>query len=205
MSLQELLQDYFSIDVSGNEERLEGHYIRTNPELITKNKSSEFIYVMDRLIPTWKEDHLIGGTNSFKVVDVAHATNVMCICTQPITEICYIKHPSLDRSVQVGNNCVEKIHSALKEQAEKMQREKKKKEKKELEERIYKWTKYQVRLKQQHEIRVKEQKELRKKFNELKSRVSTLEFIIENMKPCTNCKSWKIKDNRPLCRNCYFQ
>ena len=209
MTPQELLRDYFSIDVSGNGVVLTDHYIRTNPKLITNNKTTEFIYVMNKLIPTWKEDRLFGGTHCiFQIEDIAYETDVMCICTQPIREICFIKHPLLNKSVQVGNNCVEKIRLELKEQAEKMQREKKKKA---LEDRIRCWKIYQYRLWQQHN---KRERRLDKERDELVSKVErehddyikdqTEKVMSELMVKCMDCDVRIIKDQYRLrCKDCF--
>jgi hypothetical protein len=128
MNREMLLTEYFGVDVSGNDiDGLKEHYVRVNPRLITKNKSIEFLHVMDTLIPDWKIEGMIQGR--FTIEGVNYANDALCICTQCITDICYLKHPKLALSVQVGNVCVGKISPELQKEAESLVRRMKKAEK----------------------------------------------------------------------------
>jgi hypothetical protein len=111
LSSNELLERYFDKDVSGNE--IDGqfeYFKRIDPKLITKTKRTEFNYVMDLLIPTWKEEQL----DTWKIANTSYLhEKVMCICTQEITDTCFIEHPDLPFALQVGNVCVDKINKEL--------------------------------------------------------------------------------------------
>ena len=198
MNRVQLLSNYFSIDASGNDDGIQEHFVRTNPKLITKSKAHEFKLIMKLLIPSWKEDADLldtGNDMPFTIIDVAHKSNVLCICTQPITEICYIKHPLLEKSVQVGNTCVGKICLELKKHGKKMHAEKKKRLTKEENDRLDDLV---AKVEQEQD----EQMELRVKFDALKQRLNIAEYIIMNMKPCSDCKVLKL-DNRLRCKPCY--
>lgn len=124
MNRADLLQQYFSLDVSGS--TLASHYIRTNPFLLTKSKSMEFTLIMDTLFPDWTITGMIPGTFILEGIDYEEdGPPKLCICTQCIKDICYLKHPVLEHSVQVGNVCVAKISEELSKQASKLFREKK--------------------------------------------------------------------------------
>ena len=168
MERDELLSQYFNTDVSGNDtEGIKEHYVRTNPRLITNNKASEFEYIMDMLIPEWRKDKKLmeeGLKGSFIIEKVDYADTI-CICTQEIQHICYLRHPLLKKSVQVGNHCVGKISEELEKEAAKMQRLKKKQE---LDARIKKWNSYQNKLMSYHRAR---EERLDRERDEIVSRV----------------------------------
>lgn len=124
---EEILDQYFNIDVSGNAtDGYYNYYRRVNPKRITKTQSTEFKEIMDILIPSWETDKEL-----LKLKHVEVSPNQMCICTQPISDICVFTHPSLPKGLQIGNNCVEKIDANLAKRARKMQEAIKKKRKEE--------------------------------------------------------------------------
>jgi hypothetical protein len=228
MNRDELLLGYFDIDVSGNDDDgLNQHYIRVNPELITKNKATEFIFVMDTLLPEWNTDSLEGGQSKFTLEGVAYDQNrQMCICTQPITDICYLRHPLLNISLQVGNTCVHKVSPELAKEAENLLRTLKKEHQ---EAHKKKWDDYNTLLKKYHmerEIRLNKERDelvkqvekeydeqmfMRKHFNHLQVRFSKAEtcfqFLIETFRQCKECKRLSIPTSEPSfktkCITCY--
>jgi hypothetical protein len=203
MNRTDLLSQYFNIDSSGNE--IDGyiyHYVRARENLITKNKKTEFLYVMDTLIPEWREDGMIPG--KFSVVDVDYREDQLCICTQCITDLCLLKHPVLPYSVQVGNVCVGKISPDLQREAEGLLRKKKKEIEEEKQRQQKKqWDDYNDKIKQIHLRLEKELDELIKKVEREHD-----EYIMRELfRVCETCfcytiskeePSWKIK-----CLTCY--
>jgi len=135
---------------------------------------------MDILIPEWRQEkELIEG--GFYIEKVDH-TEAMCICTQPIKEICYLRHSLLAKSVQVGNHCVGKIKKELEQEAKRLQRILKKK----IEERLDK---------ERDELVAKVEKEYD-------------DFVLRQFfRECRTCKNLTIIKNEPIwkvdCKNCY--
>jgi len=129
---EELLAQFFNIDVSGNQtDGFFDYYRRVNPEMITKKHPTEFEYIMDILIPTWRED----DKSLLKLKHVEHMEGQMCICTKEISDICVFTHPSIPKGLQIGNACVEKIDKNLAAMARRKQKILKDKRKKEEEKR----------------------------------------------------------------------
>lgn len=124
MNREELLRDYFHIDVdsSGNEDCNQFKYRDTNhsywkrvvPRLITSTKKTEFDLIMNTLLPDWETDKSL-----FSLEHVAYRPHSLCICTKEISDVCLLKHPSLadGHGLQVGNNCVHKINPELAKRA----------------------------------------------------------------------------------------
>jgi hypothetical protein len=197
MNKEDLLLYYFSKDVSGNEiDGMKEHHIRTNPKLIKKNKYDEFEYVMDILIPEWRRDKELMragyGEGGFHIERVAYEETI-CICTQPITEICYLKHITLDKSVQVGNHCVGKINKELEEEAKRLQRIRKK----------------EIEAKRKQEM-IERIKQLDKERDELVAKIEKEydDFVLSQLfRECITCKKLNIVKTDPTwkkqCRNCY--
>lgn len=199
-----LLKEYFRIDTSGNEiDGISEIYVRDRlkDELITTSKSLEFEYIMDILFPDWRAVEM---TRIFSIQDAEDAFDVntcLCICTQHIKKLCYLKHPSLDKAVQVGSECVCKISPELQKKAEQILRLKKKirldKERDELVSRV--------------EKEYDEQMELNKNFAILKQRLSVLEstltFQTEFFRTCISCGTFSILKIEPhyktKCKSCY--
>jgi hypothetical protein len=189
MKKEELLLYYFGKGTSGT--TIDGHkehYIRINPTLITKNKQTEFEYVMDILIPEWRKDkELMEGKRDFIIERIAYdEEEVLCICTQPIKEICYIKHTTLDKSVQVGNHCVGKIREDLEKEAKQLQR---------------------IRKKEAEQLK---ERKLDKERDELVARVERehdLFVLRQFFRECRTCQNLTIIKDEPIwkvdCKNCY--
>jgi hypothetical protein len=204
MERDELLSQYFNTDVSGNDtEGIKKHYVRCIPQLITKNKALEFEYVMDILIPEWRKDKELmqGGAEGPFTIEKVDYDNTMCICTQKISDICYLSHPLLKKSVQVGNHCVGKISEELENEAAKMQRLKKKQE---LDARIKKWNSYQNKLMSYHRAR---EERLDRERDEIVSRVERehdIYLLSQIFRTCNICKCYNILNNEPSWKvNCY--
>jgi hypothetical protein len=152
---------------------------------------------MDKLIPEWRTDwELIrsgfGKCGRFYIERVAYEETI-CICTQRITEICYLRHTTLDKSVQVGNHCVGKIHSGLEEDAKKLHRIRKKEEDEKLTKKI------RERIDQ-----------LDKERDELVAKVEKQydDYILGQLfRECITCNTLKIVKTDPSwktqCRDCY--
>ena len=195
ISKEDLLKYYFDTDVSGNGiDGMKEHYIRTNPKLITKSKYEEFEYVMDRLIPEWRTDKELmrSGYGGFHIERVAYE-ETMCICTQPINEICYLKHITLDKSVQVGNHCVGKINKELEEEAKRLHRIRKK----------------EIEAKRTQEM-IERIKQLDKERDELVAKIEKQydDYILGQLfRQCITCNKLNIVKTDPTwkkqCRNCY--
>lgn len=199
MNRDELLRDYFNTDASGNDlDGIKEHYVRTNRTLITKNKSLEFNYIMDVLIPDWVQDkHLIQGGGNFYIEKIDYDTEAMCICTQPIHDICYLKHPLLNQSVQVGNHCVGKINKELEKEAERMQRLYKKQQQYD---RIKKWNDYQKILMKQHLALCKERDDLVARVE----RENDEYELSKIFRKCKKCSKYNILAHEPNWKvNCY--
>ena len=214
MKRDDLLSRYFMINVSGNEDDgLRTHYIRVQDDLITKNKKTEFLYVMDILIPEWREDGMIAGR--FSIVGVDYRDDQLCICTQCIKDLCLLKHPVLPYSVQVGNVCVGKISPDLQREAEGLLREKKKEMKEEKQRQQKKQEAALDRERDELVARVEreydEQMFMRKHVNQLQVRLSTLEyrlqFLMDVFRQCMVCKRLSIPKGEPSyktkCKTCY--
>lgn len=225
MNREDLLLRYFMIDVSGNEiDGFREHYVRIRDDLITKSKKTEFLHVMDILIPEWREDGMIPG--KFSITDVNYKDDQLCICTQCITDLCLLKHPTLPYSVQVGNVCVGKISPDLQREAESLLRKKKKEIEEENQRQQKKqWDDYNDKIKQIHlglekvknelvtrvEREHDEQMFMRKHFNQLQQRLSmldsNLQFLMDVFRRCTECKRLSIPKEEPSyktkCFTCY--
>lgn len=187
LTKNELLSYYFGIDTSGNQiDTLNEHYIRINPTLITNNKNTEFLLVMDTLIPEWRQDKELMVAGRFSIDRIAYDEEALCICSQPIKEICYIKHTTLDKSVQVGNHCVGKIHKDLEKESEKLHRIRKK------------------------EIKKEQERKLDEERDELVARVEKeydLFVLRQFFRECKSCNQLNISKEEPIwksrCFHCY--
>jgi hypothetical protein len=182
MNKEELLLYYFDTDVSGNEiDGYRTHYVRKQEELITKNKRTEFIHVMDTLIPEWREDGMIQGKFSVTAVNYEQQ---LCICTQCIFNLCLLKHPTLPYSVQVGTVCVGKINPDLQREAEGLLRKKKK------------------------EMEEEKQCQRKKQWDDYNSLLFTL-HARRNLSPCKDCGNYLVKKSeshyKPRCLDCYVK
>jgi hypothetical protein len=229
-----LLKEYFMTDTSGNElDGIREHYVRVNPRLITKDKSTEFNYVMNILFPNWRILNMKGG-HLFTIRDVDDSIEKrICICTQCIVNLCYLEHPSLELSVQVGNECVGKIDKKLQKESEQLLRLKKKKDKELIEQTIIKnWDDYNQIIISYHYQREKqleleidelvarvekehdEQMELRHLHNKVTQRISFLEqnssallLQKELFRTCIQCNKYSIVKTEPFyktkCLSCY--
>jgi hypothetical protein len=198
---EDLLLNFFNVDVSGNE--IDGHfdyYRRANPKMITKTKATEFDYIMDILLPTWREH----DDTLFELRHVELREGQMCICTQEIADICVFVHPSIPKGLQIGNACVEKINLRLRKEAESAQRKLKKQRKEEQE------------LKERDELVSKVEKEYDDhvefvlQFEDLKRRATSLEaqlMMIDLFRPCIECNRLAILKDAPSyktkCLTCY--
>jgi len=203
MNREDLLFLYFNIDSSGNDiDGYHNHYIRVREDLITKNKKTEFLHIMDTLIPEWIEDGMVGG--KFSIVGVDYKGDQLCICTQCITDLCYLKHPVLPYSVQVGNVCVGKISPILQREAEGLLRKKKKEieEEKQRQQKI-KWKEYNKTIKDYHLTLEKERDELVERVEQEHDQY----ILRELFRACKTCQCFRISKDEPgwmiNCKTCH--
>lgn len=198
MTRDDLLTRYFNIDMSGNSlEETFDYYRRVNPEMITNKKSSEFEYIMDVLLPTWRDD----DKELFELRHVEKREDELCICSQEISDICVFVHPSIPKGLQVGNACVEKISLLLRKKAEVAQRKLKKKREEEFVKRQLKERDELVkRVEQDHDEYVAY-------MSKVKQRIAQLEIMFDLFRPCQVCHALAVLKDAPphftKCRTCY--
>jgi len=219
MTPDELLSGYFGIDVSGNGiDGLIDIQKRINPVLITKNKATEFVYVMDILIPTWKEEkELEAGAQGgrYEIVgvfdDEDEDSGEMCICCQQnLHNLCYVKHPSLPFALQIGNVCLLKLDPEIKG---KIKDAKKAIKRKRMEEELRRQQAIE-RKRMEEELRRQREEIERKRIEEERERVRVLtEFrmrMAEDYRPCQHrgCLGWISKKEpgwKIRCLNCWIK
>jgi hypothetical protein len=189
LTRNEFINKHYGIDISGND--LESSiytFERKTTKLITKTKPTEFEYHMDVLCPDWESVEM---KQLFHIEKVDIDNPSLCICTQKITDVCYLQHPSLAHCIQVGNECVKKINFEL-SISSKLKLAKKRKEKKELEKQL-----------ERQRIMDLEIEEMRKRHEELRIERE------RNYRKCIDCHKFQIDIKEPewniRCKECYIK
>jgi hypothetical protein len=211
---KKLIERVFEFDTSGNPLEYEGpeleysnsgHFMRSNPKLITKSMTHEFVLVVGIMFPDWEEAKIqTYGENlyleEFELDDADH----YCICTKKITHRCKLVNAKTKMSLQVGNECIKKhlptefakVASTFKIKSIKRKEEREAKMKQDEIDYIQKEIAH---------INAEHARQEQEKIDNI-IRIKELYHLLTH-KPCVSCKLYLLEkqDWKTLCKQCYFR